>query len=744
MRPSLRTSLSALPIALAALAACGEPPLAEAPPAPTAPPATTTAAPAPLPPPSKAGLAYPATAKRPVVNEYHGTKVTDDYQWLERPDDPEGLAWMKEQTALTRSVLDATPTIGALRERIGGLLKGQSVDYGYFTKRGNVQFAWKFEPPKEQPILVTLPSLDDPGSAKVILDPNVLDPSGKTAMDFYTPSLDGKKVAVSLSKGGSEAGDVHIYDAATGKELPDVITHVNGGTAGGSVAWNKDGTGLFYTRYPRAGERAAEDMSFFQQVYFHKLGTPPEKDTYAIGKEFPRIAEIFLSTSDDAKYTLAEVANGDGGEFEHWLYDGKAWKQITHLADKITAATFGRDGRLYLLSHKDAPRGKIQRITPQNPDLAKAETLVPESEGTIRSMTLTATKLYVVDLLGGPSQIRLFDLKGHAQPEVPIPPISSVGQIARLGGDDVLINISSYLQPHAWHRFAGKGAVTKSKLFSTSPADFSGMEATRETCLSKDGTKVPISILRKKGMAMDHAAPTLLYGYGGYGVSLSPWFDPSTLVWLEQGGVYAVANLRGGGEFGEAWHDGGRLLKKQNVFDDFAGCAAHLVTAGYTRPDRLVLQGGSNGGLLMGAMITQHPEMFRAAYSAVGIYDMLRSELWPNGAFNIPEFGSVKDPALFKALFDYSPYHHVKDGAAYPSVLFTTGVNDPRVDPGQSRKMTARLQAAGSKNPVLLLVNLDGGHGVGGSLSEEIKEKADVYAFFFKELGVEYKPIAAK
>jgi prolyl oligopeptidase len=741
MPPSTRSSLAAL--SLVTLAACTEPPAAVAPPTPTdAPVASSAAPPAPAAPARE--FAYPATAKRPVVNEYHGTKVTDDYQWLEKSDDPESLAWMKDQTKLARGVLDGLPSAAALRQRIGSLLKGQSSSYFYFIRRGATQFALKSDPPKEQPILVTLASVDDPGSAKVLLDPNVLDPSGKTTMDFYVPSLDGKKVAVSISKGGSESGDVHVYDVATGKELADVIPHVNGGTAGGSVVWNKDGSGFFYTRYPHAGEHAAEDLGFFQQVYFHKLGTPIEKDTYSLGKELPRIAEIALATTDDGKYTLAEVANGDGGEFAHYLFDGKAWKQLTKFEDKVTSMTFGRDGRLYLLSKSGAPRGKILRLDPKKPDLARAELLVPESEATIRSMTLTATRLYVVDLLGGPSQIRLFDLKGKAEAAVPIPPISTVGQIARLGGDDVLIHISSYLAPSAWHRFAGKGEVTKSKLFNTSPADFTGMEAVRETCVSKDGTKVPINILRKKGMTMDHSAPTLLYGYGGYDISLSPWFDPATLVWLEQGGVYAIANIRGGGEFGEAWHENGKLTKKQNVFDDFAACAAHLSSAGYTRPDRLAIQGGSNGGLLMGAMITQHPELFRAAHSAVGIYDMLRSELWPNGAFNIPEFGTVKDPAQFKALFDYSPYHHVKDGTAYPSVMFTTGLNDPRVDPGQSRKMAARLQAAGGKNPTLLVVKMDAGHGVGGSLSDEINDSADTFAFFFKELGVEYKPVAGK
>lgn len=739
MPASPRRSLYALPLVV--LAACGEPPPAVTPPLPTAAPALPSSAAAEATP---SAARYPASARRPVVNEYHGTRVTEDYQWLEKSDDPATIAWMKEQNKLSRGVLDALPAMGPLRQRIGSFIKGQSSSYFYFIRKGKTQFALKSDPPKEQPILVTLASIDDPASAKVLLDPNALDATGKTTMDFYVPSLDGKKVAVSISKGGSESGDVHVYDVATGKELADVIPHVNGGTAGGSVAWNKDGSGFFYTRYPHAGERAADDMAFFQQVYFHKLGTPVEKDTYSLGKELPRIAEISLGTSDDGKYIIAEVANGDGGEFAHYLFDGKAWKQLTRFEDKVTRMIFGRDGRLYLLSKTGAPRGKILRISPQKPDLGAAEVLVPESEATIQNIVITDTRMYVVDLLGGPSQIRLFDLAGKPQAEVPIPAISAIGQIARLGGDEVLIHISSYLAPGAWHRFAGKGAVTKSKLFSTSPADFSAIEAVRETCVSKDGTRVPINILRKKGMTLDHAAPTLLYGYGGYDISLSPWFDPAILVWLEQGGVYAIANIRGGGEFGEAWHDNGKLTRKQNVFDDFAACAAHLSTAGYTRPDRLALQGGSNGGLLMGAMITQHPELFRATSSSVGIYDMLRSELWPNGAFNIPEFGTVKDPAQFKALFDYSPYHHVKDGTAYPSVLFTTGLNDPRVDPGQSRKMTARLQAAGGKNPTLLVVKMDAGHGVGGSLTEEINDSADTFAFFFKELGVDYKPVAGK
>jgi prolyl oligopeptidase len=735
IRPRALLGLSVL-----ILAAC-----AEAPPAPVIPPPPMTAPPA---PPSAtivtAAPGYPAAAKKPVEGDFFGTKVSDPYQWLEKSSDPDVQKWTAAETQYARGALDALPARAAIKERIASLRKGGSIDFVYLVRRGDAQFAWKIEPPKEQPVLVTLGSVGDPASAKVVLDPNAVDKTGKTTMDFYVPSRDGKLVAVSLSKGGSESGDVHVYEAATGKELSDVIPRVNGGTAGGSVAWTADGKGFFYTRYPHAGERSAEDMSFYQQVYFHEIGKPAETDHYAVGKEFPRIAEVVLASSDDGKWTLAQVANGDGGEFEHWLYDGKGWKKFAQLSDKVTDALFGRDGRIYLLSKNGAPRGKILRLSPAKPDLASAEVVVPESDATIQFFSINASRLYVVDLLGGPSRIRAFDLKGKALADVPIPRLATVGQIARIKGDEVLIRYETFVDPPAWYRFGGSGEVQKTKLFTTSPADFKGIEAVRETCKSKDGTDVPISVLHRKGLGLDKKNPALLNGYGGFDVSEQPFFAPQLLAWLEQGGVYASANLRGGGEFGEAWHEAGRLLKKQNVFDDFAACAQHLADAGYTSPEKLAIQGGSNGGLLMGAMITQHPELFRAAFSAVGIYDMLRMELWPNGAFNIPEYGSVKDPDQFKAMFAYSPYHHVRDGFAYPSVLFTTGENDPRVDPGQSRKMAARLQAAtSSKNPVLLLTKTGAGHGIGGALSDRIEEEADVYAFLFHELGVEYKPAAA-
>jgi prolyl oligopeptidase len=317
------------------------------------------------------------------------------------------------------------------------------------------------------------------------------------------------------------------------------------------------------------------------------------------------------------------------------------------------------------------------------------------------------------------------------------------------GGDSVLVNTASYLQQSTWYRYdpptSGRGTLAPTTLTTPLGVDLGAVEVVTESAKSKDGTLVPLTIIRPKGTRLAGSNPTLLTGYGGFGVSQSPGFDLGSKVWLEQGGVVAIAGLRGGGEFGAAWHEAGRLLHKQNVFDDFIACAQHLIRTRVTNPERLAIQGGSNGGLLMGAAMTQRPELFRAVVSHVGIYDMLRVELSPNGAFNVPEYGSVADPAQFRALYAYSPYHRVKDGVAYPPVLFLTGANDPRVDPMQSRKMTARLQAASAgKNLVLLRTSASSGHGIGTSLDERIEQEVDVWAFLFKVLGVPYRPLPTK
>ncbi len=691
---------------------------------------------------SRATLAerLPDTPTKPVTNEYHGVTVEDPYQWLENDEDSQVKAWSNAQNQRTRKYLDSLPDRAAIETRLKEWYAKTSPNYfSLVSRKPGILFAMKFQPPKQQPLLVTLASADDLKSEKVVLDPNVLDFKGTTAIDWFVPSLDGRYIAISLSKGGSEDGTLHFYETATGKALPDTIAHVQYPTAGGSAAWNADGTGVYYTRFPRKGERPDADLNFYQQIYFHKLGTPDADDTYSIGKDFPRIAEITLQVSHDGKYILATVANGDGGDFAHYLLGAdEKWNQITQFSDQIKLARLGRDNALYVLSRANAPRGKILRLPLDTPELKNAVEIVPTGQAVIGQIVPTSQTLYVGDLLGGPSQIRRFSLEGKNETIIPILAISAVQEMIATDDDALLFRDVSYTEPAAWFQCSqGKSEPAKTALRSTSPVSFSDIEVTREFATSKDGTKIPLNILYRKGTKRDGQNPTLLYAYGGYGISMSPNFDFTRRLWFDRGGVYVVANIRGGGEFGEEWHKAGNLMKKQNVFDDFAAAAQYLVKEKYTRMEKLAIQGGSNGGLLMGAMITQHPDLFRAVVSSVGIYDMLRVELAPNGAFNVTEFGTVKNPEQFKALYAYSPYHHVVDGTKYPAVLMMTGANDGRVAPYHSRKMTARLLAANkSRNPILLRTSSSAGHGIGTALSERVRQSADIYAFLFAQLGM--------
>ncbi len=704
------------------------------------------------------------------MHTYFGTQVTDDYEWLEDGTSAEVRAFVDAQNALARSTLDALPERAAVRERVASILEASASDWVALREGGGRVFALKEEPPKQQRVLVDLGPITskgvDPAKERVVLDPNVLDPSGRTTIDFFVPSPDGRVVAVSLSKDGTESGDLHLVDVATGKDRNETIPRVHGGTAGGSVAWNADGSGLFYTRYPRPGERPAAELGFYQQVWFHKLGTPESADVYAFGKDLPRIAEIELLRSDDGKLILARVSNGDGGEVEHHVLESGAWKRLSRFEDETSAAAFGPNGKIYVVSRKSAPRGKVLAFAP--PFTERPVEIVPEGDAVIEDVVVTADALYTIEIVDGPARVRRFPLdvqpeplarepprqkpKKNAPPPkvtiiapgargvsaavLPLPPIASVTGWIRTG-DDLLLRVESHVEPPRWMLYrANEHRLVPTALAKKAAFDMSDVEVVRETCVSKDGTRVPMSVLRRRGAKLDGDRPAWLTGYGGFGIVIKPRMRARYRVWLDHGGIVAEANLRGGSERGEEWHRAGMLTNKQNVFDDFAACARALFDLGYTKPERLAISGGSNGGLLVGAALVQHPEMFRVAVAAVGLFDMLRAELSPNGAFNVTEFGSVKDETQFRALYAYSPFHNVKDDVPYPAVLLMTGANDTRVDPYHSRKMVARLQAASSSDrPILLRASSDTGHGAGKPLAAEIEETTDMLAFMLHEVG---------
>ena len=706
--------------------------------------------------PSAAPADYPPTEKKPVTDEYHGVKVVDEYRWLEESGSPAVKAWTDAQNEHTRALLDALPERAGIEAQLTALYSMDTPSHSGLVPRPGRLFALKFQPPKQQRLLVMLASADDLDSEKVVLDPNELEPKGQVAMDWFVPSPDGKLLAVCLSEHGSEEGTLHFYRTDTGEHLPDRIPRVQYPTGGGSAAWTPDGKAVFYTRYPHPGEKPEADLNFFQQIYFHKLGTPESADVYSAGRDFPRIAEIQLDTSRDDRWLLASVANGDGGEYAHYVRDLQAgdaatWRQVTRCEDGVKEAAIGCDSAsIFLRSVKDAPRGKVLRLSlDPSKTLKDAEVIVPESDAVVESLAPTATCLFVTDLIGGPSRLRQFDLDGKNLRAVALPAAAGVVQVVALedrpDDDRILFRETSFVAPSVWFSYNPLSKTepkpVKTALFNTSPVDFSDIEAVREFATGKDGVKIPVNILRRKGTKLDGSNPTLLTGYGGYGHSMRPNFDFTDRLWFDRGGVYVVANLRGGGEYGEEWHLAGNLTRKQTVFDDFAACARHLIDRGYTRPDKLAVEGGSNGGLLMGAFLTQHPELARAVIAHVGIYDMLRVELDPNGAFNVTEFGTVKDPAQFRALHAYSPFHRVTDGTRYPAVFFLAGETDGRVNPANSRKMTARLQAAtASGHPILVRLSGASGHGMGTALSERIAQQADVFAFLFDQLGMKAAP----
>ena len=692
------------------------------------------------------------TPRIAVSSTYHGVTVTEDYRWLEDAASEQTKAWTAAQNEATREFLDGRPARAAVRRRAEQIAAAESVSFGRHAfesdyegprRAGSAYFVLQRTPPKQQPFLVMLADLDDISSARVLVDPGVIDETGATTIDWFVPSPDGRLVAMSLSSHGTEDGTLHLFSAESGEQVGDVIPRVNSGTAGGSLAWAGDSSRFWYTRGPAPDERPQHELEFFQEVWHHTIGEPAGSDRrdHPGPLADPRIVEHFLASSPDGRWVMDRAQRGDSGDWQVFVRPQGAgeWRLVADVPDRCVGAVFGGDA-LYLVSRASSPRGEVLRLPlSSGMTLAEAQVIVPPAGVTIESIAATESRLWLLDIDGGPSGLRVCDTDGGNLAAIDVPPVSAIDSLGRLDAHEVAYAVESFTRPRVWWTASDDASPRPTALADETPFDLSSYEVRREFATSADGTQVPMSLIAAPGTPRDGTAPALLTGYGGFGISLKPQFDPTRLLWLEQGGVYAVANLRGGGEYGEDWHDAGRLEAKQRVFDDFAACARHLAETRVTSPEHLAVIGGSNGGLLMGATLTQHPDIARVVVALVPVMDMLRCELHPNGAFVTGELGTVADPGQFQALLAYSPYHNVRDGVAYPATLLTGGEFDPRVDAYHPKKMAARLQAATSGDEPILLRIASGGHGIGGSLDETVDRLADVYTFIFDRLGIEYR-----
>jgi len=692
---------------------------------------------------SKKIEAYPKTEVKPVTTSYHGVDVQDPYRWLENTKSENVQKWSADQTNVAQQYLRSLPSRKFYARKLSKIMTSAKTSYFGVKplKKGFLTF--KREPKAKQAVLIYVEDLNDLSSQRVIVDPNELSEDGSLSISHISVAPSGSLVAVVFNEAGKEVGNTNFYKIPSGEKLKDVIAKTHGPTAGGSLVWLSDDE-ILHTKYPSEGERNPKDMFFYQQLYSYKLGSG--KSFYELGKGFAKISSIVVSKAPDSSKVLATVQYGDSGKFSYFLRHKKGnWKKFLSHKDEVKEAFFGYNDRLFMISYKKSPMGRLLVTKASRPSYSRARTLIKESKDSIVTDFYSggvslALKDHIVLMyqLGGPSEFRIFDYNGKALELTTQDSIARVGGfVAQKEGSGFYYSKSSYVSPYTYYDFNLKTKKSKrTSIGQRSSVDLKGVQVVREFATSKDGTKVPVNIIIPKNFKKGEPRPLILTGYGGYGVNITPSFQESNSVWLDKGGIYAIANIRGGGEFGKKWHNQGRLTKKQNVFDDFYAVSRYLVESGYTTNDQIGITGGSNGGLLMGAVVTQHPKDFKAVVTRVGIYDSLRSELSPNGAFNIPEFGTVKRKDEFEALYAYSPYHNAKP-ADYPAVLITTGINDNRVDPMHSLKMAAKLQSVNtSEAPVILRVDLDSGHGQGDSVDKRIKKQADIFSFFHEQLGL--------
>lgn len=689
-------------------------------------------------------IQYPDTRKSDQADTYHGTKVADPYRWLEDDNSAETKAWVKAQNDVTDKFLNALPQREAIKKQFTALYNFEK--FGIPSKEGKRYFWTHNDGLQQQSVLYTAASLT--GVPQIAIDPNTLSKDGTVALSGTVPSRDGRHLAYGIAGAGSDWQEWHVRDLNTGKDLADTIKWVKFSTA----EWTPDGKGFFYSRYDAPQDGAAlTGSNFYQKLYYHRLGDDQTKDVLVYENKTQKEWGFGTTVSDDGSFVSIYVWKGSGrknGLLWMPLKNG-AFDYLTKAEPKIITLDFdaeytpvGSHGNLvWVKTDEDAPRGKIIAIDLNKADRMHWKTIVTEAVDTLTAASAVGGKIFAQYLKDAVTNVKVYTPEGKFVRDVTMPGVGTAGGFGgRFADAETFFSYTSLTTPGEIYRYnvaSGKVSLFKRPITAFNPDEF---ETRQAFVTSKDGTKFPIFIAHKKGLKLDASNPTILYGYGGFNVSETPNYRVTAATWIKLGGVYVSASIRGGGEYGGAWHDAGIKLKKQNVFDDFIAAAEWLIANKYTQPAKLAINGGSNGGLLVGAVVNQRPDLFGAAVPQVGVMDMLRFHKFTIGWAWVSDYGSSDSAEEFKALYAYSPLHTIQSGKTYPSILVTTADHDDRVVPAHSFKYAATLQAADTgAAPKLIRIETSAGHGAGTPTTKVIQERSDILAFIANALGMPIK-----
>jgi prolyl oligopeptidase len=678
-------------------------------------------------------LTYPVTKKGPQTDNYHGTQIADPYRWLEDANSAETKEWVTAQNKVTQAYLGQIPQREAIRQRLTTLWNYERYSVPY--KEGGRYFYSRNDGLQNQAVLYTMAELSD--TPRVLLDPNKLAADGTVALAGTAVSPNGSLLAYGTAASGSDWNEWKVRDIATGKDLADHLKWVKFS----ETAWTRDGKGFFYSRYdePKEATKLA-DVNYFQKLYYHKIGTPQASDTLVYDRPDEKEWGFRAQTTDDGHYLLITATKGTAHKYRVFYKDlTKPDAKVLPLIDNFDAAYEFIDNVgavFYFNTDRKAPRQRIVAIDTRKPAEGNWKVIVPEQAETLVEARMLNGQIVTEYLADARSMVKVVDLTGKPVRDISLPGIGSVSGFSGKRGDtETFYSFTGFTNPTTIYRLdmaSGKSDIFRQPKVDFDPAQY---ETRQQFFTSRDGTKVPMFIVAKKGVKLDGTNPTYLYGYGGFNISMTPAFSPANLAWMEMGGVYASVNLRGGGEYGEAWHMAGTKLQKQNVFDDFIGAAEWLIANKVTSPQKLAIGGGSNGGLLVGAALTQRPELFAAAIPQVGVLDMLRFHKFTIGWAWTSDYGSSENAEEFKALVKYSPLHNLKPGTCYPATMITTADHDDRVVPAHSFKFAAAEQAAqGGSAPVIIRIDTKAGHGAGKPTTKQIEEVADRWGFLVKAL----------